>query len=118
MIRIKPGVEFAVVAPAGYAILSALKETSTFLAIDLTITSGTDGTHHGPTDPHYSGQAYDVRSHDLSPLMKGRVLTEIFAILGHEKFSGRLESPGTPDEHFHIQRRIGTTWTVQDFLNS
>ncbi len=40
------------------------------MKVDLTITSGTDGAHSGPGDPHYHGEAYDVRSHDLDDVTK------------------------------------------------
>lgn len=118
MIKVKPGVEFSVIAPAGYMILSALKYTSKLLGMDLTITSGTDGEHSGPTDPHHAGEAYDVRSHDLQPSVKSAVLMAMMNELGTNHFYGFLESPGTDGEHFHIQRAKGTTFSVEDFLNA
>lgn len=115
-IRIKPGVEFAVVAPAGFLILEALRAASDELGVDLTITSGTDGAHSGPADPHHSGQAYDVRSNDLGPATQGRVVEVVMAGLGWTRFFGFLEAGGTPNAHFHFQRKKGTTFTVQDLL--
>lgn len=115
-VRVKAGVEFTVVAPAGFRILEALKHVAERLDLDLTITSGTDGTHSSPTDPHYTGQAYDVRSHDLDPTLRPKVIDALLTELGRDKFSGFLESPGTSNEHFHVQRKVGTTFTVEDYL--
>ena len=115
-ILVKPGVEFSVIAPAGYLILDALKQASKTLGLDLTITSGTDGLHSGPLDPHHTGEAFDVRSHDLSPDVKDRVLAAIVGELGTVQFFAFLEAAGTDNEHFHAQRKKGTTFTVEDFL--
>lgn len=116
-ITVKPGVVFAVVAPAGFVILQALKTVSAGVAVDLTITSATDGAHAGPTDPHKLGEAYDVRSHDFDAETKGRVLAAIIAALGRDRFFAFLEAPGTPHEHFHLQRKKGTTFTIEDWLS-
>src|SRR6267378_7969629 len=74
------GVQFAVIGPAGFEILRALAEVSKHAGQDLTITSGTDGVHSGAEDPHHSGQAYDIHSHDL--LNKQDILTAIMSELG------------------------------------
>lgn len=116
-VHVKPGVRFGVVSPAGFRILEALKQTAADLALDLTITSGTDGVHAGPTDPHYLGSAYDVRSHGFTPAIQTLVLTTLLGHLGHDYFSGFLEHPGTAVEHFHIQRRVGTQFTVEEYLH-
>lgn len=114
-IRVASGVEFAVIAPAGFEILRALATVSNKLGIDLTITSGTDGLHSGESDPHHSGNAFDVRSHDL--VNKQDVLTAILTELGQPspssggyvtaRFFGWLENANGPDEHFHFQLRHG-----------
>ena len=116
MIRVKPGVEFAVIGPAGYVIIEALKAASRKLGQDLTITSGTDGAHSGPTDPHHTGEAYDVRSHDFPAALRFVVLKTIMDALDPARFYGFLEAPDTDNEHFHIQRRHGTTFTALDLL--
>lgn len=116
MIRVKEGVEFAVVAPGGLMILAALKIASKALDLNLTITSGTDGEHSGPDDPHHHGNAYDVRSHDIDPIVCPHVVDAVMQVLGRERFYGFIESPGTSDEHFHFQLRHGATCAVEDFL--
>jgi hypothetical protein len=117
-VKIKPGVEFAIVAPAGFLILEALKAASVGLGQDLTITSGTDGVHSGPADPHHAGEAYDIRSHDFPPPRRAGVLATIMLPLDSTRFFGFLEAPGTDNEHFHIQRKKDTTFTVADFLGT
>lgn len=117
-IKVKPGVAFVMVAPAGYQILSALKETSAKLGLDLVITSGTDGLHSGPFDPHRTGEAYDVRSHDFDQDTKQNVLTTMLDILGRDRFYGSIEDLGQSNEHYHFQKRAGTRYTVDDLLNA
>lgn len=109
VVTTKPGVEFACIAPGGFVILSAIQRAVTMLSVDLVISSGTDGDHSGPTDPHKEGKAYDVRSHDLTDEKKLIVLGTINAFLG-DRFYGFLEDPGTPGEHFHFQVAKGTTY--------
>lgn len=114
MIRVKPGVTFAF-HPAGFRILEALKVVSLALGCDLTITSGSDGKHSGPGDPHKSGCAYDIRTHDLTPDQKHTVLAGLQAELG-PKFYVFLEAPGSPNEHLHAQRKKSTAYTMSDYL--
>jgi hypothetical protein len=115
-VKVKPGVEFTVIAPAGYLILDSLKKAAKKLCVDLTISSACDGAHSGPGDPHHTGNAYDVRSHDFEDGRKDFVLAVIMAPLGTDWFFGFLEAPGTDNEHWHIQRKKGTVMGIGDFL--
>lgn len=110
VLRVKDGVEFARISPGGFRILGALDATAASLNTDLTITSGTDGIHSGPNDPHHRGEAYDVRSHDLSQEQKDLILSVMMRRLGWDRFYGFLESPGTENEHFHFQVKKGTVY--------
>lgn len=110
VLRYKDGVLFDIIAPGGFEIIYALKRTATALLADLTITSGTDGEHSGPTDPHKRGEAYDVRSHDFSPEQKQRVLTTVMGLLGVDYFYGFLEDSTEDGEHFHFQVKRGTAY--------
>jgi hypothetical protein len=101
---------FTKIAPAGFRILSAIDQASQKLAMDLVITSACDGEHSGPADPHHSGEAYDVRSHDFTPDEKDKLLATVMAVLGWDYFYGFLEAAGTDNEHFHFQRRKDTTY--------
>ena len=119
VVKLKPGVQFATIAPAGFAILSALYLASASLGSPLTITSGTDGEHSGPADPHHRGEAYDIRSQDFAEVMRPTVLSSIMHSLGlqqpgststeifTEQFYGFIEDAGTTNEHIHVQLRKG-----------
>src|SRR6266852_6869978 len=96
-VRVKEGVQFTVIAPGGFEILAALDYTAGVIKHDITITSGTDGEHSGPDDPHHRGEAYDVRSHDL--LDKQLALATIVTFLGILYFYAFLEDEGTENEH-------------------
>lgn len=116
MIKIKDGVEF-IIAPSGVIILQALKSVSRRLNITLTITSGSDGEHSGPNDPHKRGEAYDVRSHDFDLDLRRRILLIVNSELG-DNFFGFLEDENTPNEHYHFQLKKGSVFNVQLFLGS
>lgn len=113
-VLIKPGVTW-VYAPAVFRILDALKRVSASLKLNLTVTSAADGQHSGPSDPHYTGEALDVRSHDFTHVQQQAVLAALQADLG-PAFTMFLESATTPNSHFHCQRRLGTTFTIEDYL--
>jgi hypothetical protein len=110
VLHVKPGVSFSVIAPGGFVILSALQRTCILESTDLTVTSGCDGEHSGPNDPHHRGEAYDVRSHDFDPVKKQAVLQTCLRMLPEDRFFGFIESPGTDNEHFHFQVKKGTTF--------
>lgn len=118
IVKVNAGVQFAVIDPAGIRILRAFDTVAEGEPFDLTITSGTDGTHSGPDDPHKSGKAYDLRSHDFPEPQKSNVLRWIMLELGSDPqpqdgglvtdfFFGWIEAAGTPNEHFHFQLRHG-----------
>lgn len=110
VIRVKTGVEFTVIAPGGFAILSAVYQAAQKCGVDLTITSACDGLHSGPGDPHHFGNAYDIRSHDLTPEQKRDVLADIMATLGWDRFYGFIEAPNSDNEHIHVQVKKNTTY--------
>lgn len=116
-VTIKPGATFSVIAPGGYAILRALRTIAAAYSQDVVITSGTDGEHSGPTDPHKKGEAYDVRSKNMEGDEKVRFLSDLHRLLGLELFYFVLESPGDVTEHFHIQVRQHRRYTIDDLLH-
>lgn len=118
----KPGCDFSTIAPAGVQILGTLKAIAREVSFNITITSACDGTHSGGDklsgkDPHYTGEAYDIRTHDLTVLQKGQLLTTLITRLG-DRFYAFLEAPASPNEHLHVQRRNGTVYTILDYLNN
>lgn len=108
-VRVKDGVEFKVIAPSGFVILAAIQLAAESLAHDLTITSGTDGEHSGPNDPHHRGEAYDVRTKDL-PDKQAALLAIEKNLFDEEHFFAFIEDPGTDNEHIHCQVRKGTEY--------
>lgn len=110
VLRVKDGVLFTVIAPGGFRILSALDQSCEKLGFDLWLSSGCDGAHSGPLDPHHEGKAYDVRSHDFTTDVKTSVLATVMGILGWDSFYGFLEDAGTANEHFHFQVKKGTIY--------
>lgn len=119
-VLVKEGVKFTTVAPAGYCILAALRNTAPFLMGDVMITSACEGEHSGPNDPHHLGEAYDVRSRGLSASEQAQLLFSVQKFLERQwpgKFYGFLEAEGTNNEHFHFQRRKDTIFTIEDYLN-
>lgn len=116
-ILIKPGVLFTVIRPAGQRILEVLKQIVAVEGFDITITSACDGAHSGPNDPHKTGEAYDIRTHDLSEVWKALLLKDIQTRLGL-RFYTFLEAPGTGNEHIHCQRKGGTIYTIEDYFNN
>jgi len=110
VVRVKDGVQFAVIAPGGFRILSAIDRTAQNLEYDLEITSGTDGEHSGPDDPHHRGEAFDLHTKALTYHDKQGLLRSLLAYLGLEHFYAFLEDPDTENEHIHIQVKKGTTY--------
>lgn len=110
VVRVKAGVLFTKIAPAGFRILRAFDQTATSLGIDLEVTSACDGEHSGPADPHHSGEAYDLHTQSYTSETKAKILDTIIRILGTEYFYTFLEDAGTPNEHIHSQRKRGTVF--------
>lgn len=111
VVRMKDGVQFYVIAPAGFRLLSAIDQTAAALGRDLVITSACDGEHSGPADPHHAGEAFDIRTHDFpNEELKQLVLDGIMRRLDAEHFFGFLEAAGTENEHIHVQRKKGTVY--------
>lgn len=120
-ISVKDGVEFGTeLAPAGCQILSVLKTLVETYPFDVTITSARDGAHSGPDDPHHSGEAFDLRVNDLTPAQASTLLRDLQARLYRDprRFFAFLEASGTSNQHIHVQRRSGTTYSVLDYLNN
>jgi hypothetical protein len=104
-VRVKDGVLFTTISPGGFHILAAIDAAAAFISHDLTITSACDGEHSGPDDPHHSGEAYDVRTHDLPD--KHLALQAIMNRLGDLKFFAFIEDETEDNEHIHVQVRKG-----------
>lgn len=107
VVRIKDGVQIKL-SPGGVRMLAAFDHAANEITHDLTITSGTDGAHSGPDDPHHRGDAYDVRIHDLpDPQLALKVIQDF---LGDVHFFAWIEDAGQDNEHIHAQVRKGTVY--------
>jgi hypothetical protein len=114
-VRIKDGVEF-IITSACIHMMSALDMVARQSHIDLWITSGSDGKHSGPLDPHKFGKALDVRTHNLPD--KQIVLNRLRVVLPEDRFYVFIEDPdevthADPDksnEHIHMQVKQGTEY--------
>ena len=123
VVRVKPGVQFATIAPGGFRILAAFESAADRIAHDITITSGTDGEHSGPDDPHHRGEAYDIRTHDLpDALLCLNAIKDYLAIPEDQQEGSRffawIEQAGTDNEHIHVQVRKGTVYPPAPLTNA
>ena len=115
---IKPGVDFgASLAPAGARILEVLKKVAVEIDFDLVITSANDSVH-ATGSAHYTNEAFDIRTKSLTPPQKRLLLETLRLALYHEprRFYVIQEDLGGPQEHIHLQKRLGTTYSVYDYL--
>lgn len=123
IVRVKPGVRFTTIAPAGFRLLAALEHVARTLQIVLVVTCACDA--HAAADPHTLGEAYDVRTKPLTLDEKTRVLRALLLALSQgpgdeptytglglatRKFYGQIENLGTDTEHLHVQRRQRATY--------
>lgn len=124
-VRFKDGVlPIRMLAPAGVRILAALDVTARRLKRDLIVTCA--DRDHPPSDPHSTGEAMDVRTHDLDDETKRTILREVMVELQNDAtmdapiatdiglatlhFYGQIEKPNQPGEHLHVQRRRFTVY--------
>jgi hypothetical protein len=78
----------------------------------LDITSANDSTHSKvPLSRHYTNEALDIRSHDLTEDVKDRLLLVLSVMLG-PGFSVQIEDRSRPNEHIHIQVMRG--WSFEN----
>jgi|SRR5882724_1567571 len=133
-VRHRDSVRFSLISPGGFCLLAAFGAAARAFGQDFIITSGTDGTHSGPQDPHKLGRAYDGHSKDFPD--KAAVILAVlraadssiapFPLAGGyatNYFFMWLENEETAEEHFHAQVRHGVeyppatqsnAWNVQE----
>lgn len=123
VLRVKDGVSFDRIDPAGFRLLGSLDRVARSMHNDLTITCGSDS--HPASDPHTLGRAYDVRTHDLTAeqksfLLRGLMLdlqeaendapVPVGGGLATTRFFAFIEDPGRDNEHLHAQQRKGVSY--------
>lgn len=107
----KPSVRFKAFTPALLRILRGVWTVaqSCVDVPEVVITSANDSTH-GPTSRHYANEAVDLRSKSFpSVTAKQKFGALLKAELG-PAFTVLFEGAGTPNEHWHIQPKKGTTY--------
>lgn len=110
-LRCKSTVRVHAFTPALLRILSAVYTVAQTVTIppEVVITSINDSTH-SPTSRHYTDEAVDLRSQSFPSLTaKAYFAAQLRAELG-PAFTVLFEGAGTPNEHWHIQPKKGTTW--------
>lgn len=128
VLRLKPGAGVSNPAPAGFRILSALDQFAATRPTDVYITSGNEAEWRAPTDPHQTGEAFDISVKGWEPPEIVRAYKFLGGALG-PLFTVLFEVPSAVADslppllrdiayrnadatgmHFHIQRRKGTTY--------
>jgi hypothetical protein len=118
----KEGVKFDRIRPAGFKILAVLQAATYIFDRDLVITCGTEA--HPPSDPHSTGEAFDVRVANMPEATILALHNYLRQNLG-DRFTVLYETPQKPAgvlasiavvnpkataPHFHIQRKAGTVY--------
>ncbi len=129
VLRIRAGATIQNPAPAGLRILSALDQWALMADQDVVITSGDEGSDwRAPTDPHQTGEAYDVSLKGFDPEQLVTAYRFLAKTLG-ARFTVLFEVPPAiistlpqalidiawvntkaTGMHFHLQRKRGTTF--------
>ena len=117
--------------PAGLRIICEAVNIAKDLPYNVGVTSGTDGQHSGPPDPHHRGEAIDFMTRNMPTmgdkyafasamifrLVDGTSDTP-FRVNGKDDSAGWacarwfafVEDPGLPNEHIHVQLRQGCVY--------
>lgn len=93
----------SVVVPKTVIIAAAAINTANVLGLagDLFVTSGNDSVHMRGSK-HYTDEALDLRTHNLTPAEKHLFKTTIQTRLGKD-YDVILEDEGGPNEHLHVE---------------
>lgn len=104
MIAVKDSVRFKRITPEILYLLPVIVEVWKKYAPETVpvITSANDSTHSA-NSYHYTDYAIDVRSKNLSQEQKGSILAGVKLRLAGLKYDVILESPGSENEHFHLE---------------
>lgn len=113
-------------ASAGVRILSALDQAAQALNLPVYVTSGAEIAGRAGSDPHMTGEAFDVRVRDYTTDQIVALHSALIALLPRDQFTVLYEGPAphpvaklaaiqyvnpkATGFHFHIQRKKGTTF--------
>lgn len=123
VVRVKSGVRFDVIGPAGFALLGVIQSLPGLLNKDITITCGTD--FHTAPDPHCSGEAYDIavtgltaddihkvmdRFHDMGPRFYAQLEVPQGYVVDPSLKSMAVVNAHATGPHMHAQRAKDTSY--------
>lgn len=110
-IRCTDECRLGIINQATLKILDALSRLALPDGVDAVyLTAGTNGVHSGPADPHYRGDALDIRTHNFpSRASRFAFATALGAALG-QSFYAFVEDPDAPNEHIHVQVARGKVY--------
>lgn len=124
-VQLKKHAAIRTIAPAGIRILAAIDQAARYMGIVLTITSASERRGRAETDPHMTGEAFDVSVIGLTPKETRDLWRSLTLTLG-TAFTVLLEAPigmdigeltdivyhskGATALHLHVQRKKGTVW--------
>lgn len=121
--RHKPSVRFALIAPAGFRILAAIDALPATIGRDVYLSCGTEG--HPPTDPHSTGEAFDISVMGWTGAEIETALRTLRGTLGSAFYAqyevtstandltpSRLAvvNPAASGSHVHVQRAKSTIY--------
>lgn len=96
LVTLKPEVK-----PANLVILAAACNAAADLGISITVTSGNDSVHM-KNSKHYSNEALDLRTKDMTKKTKRAFMDNLQDRLG-PRYQLILESEGKVNEHLHCE---------------
>lgn len=100
--NLKPGVSLDGIKSEIKDILSTIESIFIKQGFSLTLTCTTGG--HSELDPHSYGYAVDIRTHNIPVGIQRSLVAAIQQSIGPTYYI-KLETPGTPNEHIHVQVR-------------
>lgn len=92
---------------------------SDWLPVELVVTSINDGNHSkNPLSRHYTNEAIDIRVHNFATKDDVKKFIEVLDVYINQHSDAARKNAFTilheyedlPDEHIHVQPRIGTTY--------
>ena len=102
MIRLKPGVRLLGIRPELVLAHTVVASVYAHHGRDCVVTVGIDGRHSLGSE-HYVGAALDYRLNDIDPVeLRSRITDDARKALGAD-FDVLHESPGTLNEHLHVE---------------
>lgn len=110
-VTFKSTVRLRALTPVLMSIFSAILHLDGELAGDIVITSVND-SQHKPNSQHYRDTAVDIRTNDRPRHVDQVMVVRLRQLLG-PNYTVLYESEGTPNEHIHIQLKMGVSQEEQ-----